>query len=254
MELVHSVLLAKHLGVEKLKAIRQYYKDHRLSIPELNRNAFEMLLKQHGKHITKDSSMCTMFRSGGIPILPYRMQMVALWEEVSNWRVLQASAHQDIFYSLSCPSFGIPIFERPRPASLFDFCAELASNEQVGICQSNYFLGVLTESVRTSLAEWVAAGMGDRNWDPKVSTARFNFTVTVPEKVCDTLKNRYSLFWVCQNALQREVARGRNFEDLAANRELIILFLLEFQLWIWKTNLKAPFYHCQLWIPRPISM
>ncbi len=230
VELVHSVLLAKHLGIEELKAIRKYYKWRCLPIPEMNRNAIEMLLKQRGKHIPKDSSIWTMFDSCEIPISPYRRQMVALCEAASNWRVLQASAQQDIFYSLSCHGFGTPIFEREsRPASLFDFCAELAGNEQVEIYQSNYFLGVVTESVRTFLAEWVASSSREPHWEPVFSTECFEFTVS--EKVCDTLKTRYSLLWMCQNSFQREVARSMVIPEnanLTANRELIMLFLLGF--------------------------
>ncbi len=231
VELTHSVLLAKHLGVDKLKAIRKYYKNHRLPIPEMNRNAFEMLLKQHGKRISEDSGIWAMFNSGEIPIFPYRMQMVALWEEATNWQVLQASAQQDIFYSTSCHGFGTPILRREsRPASLFDLCAELASNEQFKIYQSNYFLGVVTESVRTFLAEYVAASSGEPNWEPEFSTDPFDFDVS--EEVCNTLKDdNDSLLWVCQNRLQQEVARSMEAPEnanLTANRLLIMLFLLGF--------------------------
>ncbi len=232
VELVHSVLLAKHLGVEKLKAIRKYYKNHCLPIPRMNRNAFEMLLKQHGKHPPEDSRLLNLFNSDvcQIPIFPYRMQMVALWEEASNWRVLQASAHHDIYYSLSCRGLRTPVFERePRPASVFDLCAELASNEQFEIHQSNYFLGVVTESVRTFLAEWVTADSRTPDWKAKFSTDWFHFEVC--DEVCHTLINRDSLLWVCQNTLQREVARSVRVaedEDLRANCHLIMLFLLGF--------------------------
>ncbi len=39
--LVHSLVLAKHLGVEKLKAIGQYYDDHQVPVGRIRRDAFK---------------------------------------------------------------------------------------------------------------------------------------------------------------------------------------------------------------------
>ncbi len=43
--LAHTVVLAKHLGTEKLKAIRQYYDRYRVPVGFVRENAFKLLLK-----------------------------------------------------------------------------------------------------------------------------------------------------------------------------------------------------------------
>ena len=85
--LVHSVLVAKHLGVEKLRVIRRYYYGHCLPKGAVLRNAFKLLLMQMGTRISDDSKIWEMFTSRfyQIPIFPYRMQMMALWDEATNW-------------------------------------------------------------------------------------------------------------------------------------------------------------------------
>ncbi len=65
-----------------------------------------------------------------IPLFPYRIQMVAIWEEAKIWRVLQASAHRDIWNSFE--AFENMRWQRnqndldnvPHGVSIFDHCAE----------------------------------------------------------------------------------------------------------------------------------
>ncbi len=96
-ELVHSILLAKHLVVEKLKAIRQYYDNYHVPVGGIHKNAFKLLGEQTSSHIPDDAKIWQILESSlrHIPLFPYRMQAVALWDEATNLRVLQASAHED---------------------------------------------------------------------------------------------------------------------------------------------------------------
>ncbi len=80
---MYSVLLAKHLGVKKLMSIRRYYDWHCFSGCTPLRNALKLLLKQTNTNIPDDSKIWKMFEGMDyqIPVFPYRMQMVGLWEE-----------------------------------------------------------------------------------------------------------------------------------------------------------------------------
>ncbi len=101
--LAHSLVLAKHLKVEKLKAIRQYYENYRVPLYQVRYNVFQLLKVQTQCRIRDDAEIWTWIFGSyfqKIPLFPYRMQAVALWDEATNRRVLQASAHQDIWNSL----------------------------------------------------------------------------------------------------------------------------------------------------------
>ncbi len=101
-----------------------------------------------------------MFNSNtyNIAIFPYRMQAVALWDEATNWRVLQASAHQDIWNSFKCfenSRWGTnekDLNRAPHGVNIFDHCAELSKQSSL----DKGLLGVVIEPVRTFLAEWVS--------------------------------------------------------------------------------------------------
>ncbi len=86
MGLAHSVVLAKHSGVEKLKAIRHYYDDHHVPLGRICENAFKFLNEQPHSCITDDTPIWMIFESDAsrIPLLPYRMQTMALWDVVTN--------------------------------------------------------------------------------------------------------------------------------------------------------------------------
>ncbi len=92
MGLVHSMVLAKHLDVEKLQAIMRYSDRCRLAEGAFLRNAFKLLLKQANTRLSNDPGIWKIIESDDyqIPIFPYRMQLVALRDEEMNWRVSQA--------------------------------------------------------------------------------------------------------------------------------------------------------------------
>ncbi len=131
VELAHSLVLAKHLGVEKLKAIRRYHDFHSAPVGLIRFGAFILLHKQMNSSKLDDTQIWRKFEQSflQIPLFPYRMQLVALWDEATNWRVLQASAHQDIRISLD--SAGILEIENerildnaPQEVSIFDYSAQ----------------------------------------------------------------------------------------------------------------------------------
>ncbi len=226
--LVHSVLLAKHLGVEKLQAIRQYY--NRYCVPEgaFLRNAFKYLVEQIGTRIPDDAKIWKIFGSNDyeIPIFPYRMQMVALWEEATNWRVSQGSAHYDS--SISLTLLEVQNEEEKRalhnarhPVNIFDYCAKWTI-KQLGRCNDewNVSLGVVMETVRTFLAEWVAASTREANWEPEIPMVCVEFNT-------GKIRQDENYSWICQRELQRKIAKmSREEENFPGNAALIMFFIL----------------------------
>ncbi len=71
--LVHSVLVAKHLGAQKLKAIRRYYSRYRLPSKVILQRAFELLLMQTNTRIPHDGKIWKIFEPSvyRIAIFPY---------------------------------------------------------------------------------------------------------------------------------------------------------------------------------------
>ncbi len=235
--LAHSVVLAKHLGVEKLKAIRQYYDRYRVPSGSLRGNAFRLLRKQMDSGISDDAEIWEMFESivYKIPLFPYRMQAIALWDEATNWRVLQASAHQDIWISLEASKYleieneEKVLNDAPCGVDIFDFCAEWTTEH----VPEKGSLGVVIETVRTFLAEWIAQSGRNPVWEPDVPKESFEFglhdTSISLFSLHPSLRRR--LIWVCQRELQRKVAKAwRNDENLPGNVALIMLFMLSFPL------------------------
>ncbi len=236
--LAHSVILAKHLGVEKLKAIRQYYDDHQVPKGRTRENAFQLLNKQMSRRIADDTPIWMIFRSDviKIPLFPYRMQAVALWEKAANWRVLQASAHADRWMSLRRPQTRSNENEERildiarREVNTFDYCAEWTTQRIVG----RGMLGVLIETARTFLAEWIVASAREPNWEPEVPKNWFEFglgeirvCLNYEEMGFTPLEDR--LIWVCQRELQKLVTETRSEdENLPGNAAMVMLFMLGF--------------------------
>ncbi len=242
--LVHSVLLAKHLGVEKLKAIRRYYDGHRLQGGSILRKAFELLLMQTKTRIPDDTKIWEIFALNDyqIPIFPYRMQTVALWDKATNWRVLQASAHQDSIFSHHLlfnlkinngNEYGKRVLHNaPNPVDIFNSCSKwtIEQFDRRGFVWRDYrwkgLLGVVMETVRTFFAEWVTASAHEANWEPEIPRACVEFN-TGEKRGSYTYSH---LTWICQRELQRKVARMPKEENLPGNAALIILFILGFPL------------------------
>ena len=235
VELIHSVLLAKHLGVEKLKAIRRYYDGHNVPVGKILENAFKLLQKQLTKRRPNDDSIWLLLRSTDwqIPLFPYRMQMVAVWDEATNWRVLQASAHVDLWSSLSRDeSEGRILDKAPQEVGIFDYCAEWA----VENIQWKDVLGIVIETIRTFLAQWIIESGREPIWDLEVPKDCHEFDLCETDSIFQpdpgdeediALKTR--LIWVCQRELQRIIAKEWNEdENLPGNAALIMLFILGF--------------------------
>ncbi len=242
--LVHSLLLAKHLGAEKLKAIRHYYYDKKCLIEGSTlQNAFKLLIQQTSSRILEDSKLWEMIEGFDyhFPMFFYRMQMVALWDEAMNWPVLQASAHRDI--ENSCASAAALKLHRPflefvkKQRVLHDASYRIDIFEQsikwtfdqidAGSTLRKCSLGVVMETVRTFLAEWICSSAPEPNWEPKIPTECVEFNIE------ETPKYSQHLYFtcICQRELQRKVAKmlceQKNIQESAA---LVILFILGFPL------------------------
>ncbi len=232
--LAHSLVLAKHLGVDKLKAIRQYYDNYCVPFGSIRGNAFRLLAKQTDCSIPDDARTWQMFESivYEIPLFPYRMQAVALWDEATNWRVLQASAQQDIMNSLydevdlQLDNEEELLYNAPREVDIFEHCTEWSEKHAL----EKGSLGIVIETVRTFLAEWLAESEGEPNWEPEVPKNSFEFgpiqsiyDIPFREEV------EQPLVWVCQRELQNKIAKmGDKDENFPGNAALIMLFLLGF--------------------------
>ena len=99
------------------------------------------------------NKLCHGF-SMSIPLFPYRMQLVALMEQETNWRVLQASAHADVSNSLlDVESDLTPLHQLDtRPCNVFDYYSNIGRNELEG-CAHTGCPGVVLDSVRSLLGE-----------------------------------------------------------------------------------------------------
>ncbi len=70
-------------GVQKLLAIKRCYDRNQLAEGTIHRNAFKLLLKQTNSHLQDNAKDGEIFGDGSyqIPLFPYRMQMVTLWQK-----------------------------------------------------------------------------------------------------------------------------------------------------------------------------
>ena len=165
LELVHSLLVAKHLGAEKLKSVRHYYDRYRIHSWILFGESLEAFLEQTTDATLHESEIHWIFgNENNVLMFPYRMQMITLWEQDTNWRVLQASAHCDIDESMWF-YFGSSLEDKPEAVSLFDYW----SNIPQGLLEGHSgpcFLRAVIETVRTFLAQWVTAAAQEAIWEP----------------------------------------------------------------------------------------
>ncbi len=167
--LAQSILLAKHLGAPKLKAIRRYYNDLQVPLGFIRRNAFKLLLEQTNDY-TPDTDHFWFVGGSDFddtPPFPYRMQSVALCDKETNWRVLQASAHRDIDTSLAYGGNREPILGNVSDdLDIFEYSSEWAEENAFGMCS----VGVVMKTVRTFLPEWIIASSREPIWEPEVPT------------------------------------------------------------------------------------
>ena len=229
--LVHSLILAKHLGVEKLKGIRYYYDRYKVPKRGILGKALKLYFKQTVDDISDELKIFETFCGGyavDIPLFPHVMQLIALWEKSTNWRVLQASAHADIEFSLSDRDRRLVSLcqAESEPCDVFDHCFNIAGDvfekEKKPGCA-----GVVLETVRSFLAEWVITTSQEADWEPLVPMEPFEFSI--PPNILNGTEDdlRHKIVWVCQQVLQEEVARiSTEHSSLSANNALIMLFML----------------------------
>ncbi len=227
--LAHSLVLAKQMRVDKLKAIRQYYDQYRVPSGSIRGNAFRLVEKQTDCSIPDDARTWEMFESISyqLPLFPYRMQAVALWDEGTNWRVLQESAHRDILNSLSCgKSMEIDNEEEVlhnalRKVDIFEHSTEWSKK---------HFPAKGSLGLVTFLAEWLAESEGEPNWEPEIPKNCFECgPIESFSDIPITRPVERHLVWVCQRELQRKIAViGDKDENFPGNVALIMLFLLVF--------------------------
>ena len=67
----------------------------------------------------------TFGNENNVPMIPYRMQTIALWEQDTIWRLLQARDHCDIDVSILL-HMRIQLEGKPEAVSLFDYWSNLA--------------------------------------------------------------------------------------------------------------------------------
>ena len=240
---MHSVILAKHMGVEKLKGIRRYYERYQIPKGGILGKAMKLLWKQSRLDDSDQSETVKMFCTGSsrlIPLFPYRMQLVSLWEQENNWRVLQASAHVDIYNSLWCTKTRFTPLHQvdTKPNNLFDHYSNIARN----VLKEDKLLGcagTVLESVRSFLAKWEMETMQEIDWEPVVPMEYLEFST--PRNIVDGCGDENEddenpglqrrMIWICQQALQREVSRiPSGHQNLPSNNALIMLLLFGFPI------------------------
>ncbi len=68
---------------------------------------------------------------------------------------------------------------QPRPRCIFDYCANFALDFGDKVFEGPGSFGVVMETVRTFLAEWLVAGPWDEpDWKPTIPNEYFEFRVS----------------------------------------------------------------------------
>ena len=144
---------------------------------------------------------------------------------------MQASAHRDIEISLRRIKDKEQIVNYvPQEVDIFDYCVEWTTQhaERIGL------LGVVIETIRTILAEWIDASALELRWEPEVPKNCFEFDLGETNAFFEAQFIGFKLqerrvIWVCQRELQRKVAQmWTKEENLPENAALIMLFILGF--------------------------
>ena len=134
------------------------------------------------------------------------MQTIALREQDTNWRYLQASDHCDIDASILL-HVRIPFEGKPEAVSLFDYWSNIAQGleeEHLG----RQFLGAVIERVRKFLALWLTGYSQEPNREPAIPDDCFEFDLSkIVYDVEKWIIYNCMLIWVCQQALRKEVLR-----------------------------------------------
>ncbi len=244
VELIDSVVMAKHIGSEKLALMRNYYDQACLPTSEIWKDAWLLLLEQCQSLPPEDSQLFKMYQDmEHVPLFPYRLQMVALWDEFTNWRVLQASVHRDIHASVFA---GDALAGRIRdvesekslyemdlpPRRIFSYCREMGrryARSEHSYSQLVSF-GVVMETVRSFLAEWLVSNAQAPQWDPIIPGTIIELSVS--EYSSRQLRDpdawgRNRLIWECLRGLHSSIVQATTAHtDMPSCDALIMLFIL----------------------------
>ena len=240
VELVDSVVIAKHLSRERLVEIRRSSKALTFPTDLMLKKAWQFLLFQCGElHPTT----CKNIQDpASIPDFPWKRMMYPLWDRDTNWRVLQATAHADIYTALKlgCDKKEVEVSSEIHT---FDRYQLLGTRKCFQAHQSTSGLpmrptAVVLETVRSFFAENLVSTSQlsfcepDRVWDPDLPTDTFSVCLSdqvvshLKQKLTDDIKMR--IVWECQLALQRSIAGDQvaTHQNLPASAQLIMLFIL----------------------------
>lgn len=168
MELVDSLAIAKVFGVRNLRLIRIYCELFQIPTSQIQEPTLRLLVQQrHAPMIHRLNDLGMKMEE---PIFPFRMQKIPLWENCTNWRVLQATFHSDnesslhtrdlycVYQNISLTS--LPVIY-PLSEDLFrfyeNFGQDFASYGSMYELQGFEFVGIVLETVRSSLAKWIGS-------------------------------------------------------------------------------------------------
>jgi len=220
LELVHSLLFGQSMDEAIFYALVDYRS--KFTIP---RDGWFLLLWQNGDLPSDHES--DLMNPISLPPFPWRQLLVPLWDNCTNWRVLQASVHRD-------NSICIELKSRltKQPACWFTFMRK-KYNRRIGpMFTISGYVGVVLETVRTFLARWISGRTPtspEPNWCPTLPKAKVQFSVN-QDGFMDNENSKMSVElwrWECQSKLQETIAGMDTTEvNLPSCIELILLFIL----------------------------
>lgn len=229
--LVHSAILAKHLGIGKLKKIQLSHRNNRIRTPKLFSSVLNLLIKHLDCKLPDDSTLCKLSKEDDLSMFPYRMQTFALSSTTTNKRVFQASGHVDGWRS---PKNGrlteSSLLARRHckiDMSAFSITTRTFAQQRTGLLP---VLGLVLETVMSFLAQWIISAPRKLQW--KLTLPSKYIESAVSENSLQglqklnrlrTVHNR--LIWVAKEELQRKVAKVcSNRDSLPSEPVLIALF------------------------------
>ena len=106
------------------------------------------------------------------------MQLIALWEKSTNWRVLQASAHAGGLNSFSYETSGLtPLYQvGTKPNNVFDYNSEIAQYDFEEDKQPGS-TGAVLESMRSFSAEMGMKTSLEVDWKPVILAECFELSI-----------------------------------------------------------------------------
>ncbi len=240
VELVDSVVMAKHLGGDRLVEIRRSFMALTFPTDAMLQKAWQLLLSQCGelRPTTSESNQ----NPKNIPQFPWKRLMYPLWDRDTNLRVLQATAHKDIHVALKLGG-NLKLVEEANDCHIFDHYTRLGAtlcsqSHQSAALLSMRPTAVVLETVRSFFAEnlvstnQLSLAESKRVWDPLLPVDTFSLHLSdqllnnLEKVLTDDVKTR--IVWECQLALQRSISGEQvsTHQDFPSSTQLIMLFLL----------------------------